>query len=712
MSSELDPLASARRLVALVESSDDAIVSKDLNSIITSWNRAAERMFGYTAEEAVGQSMQLVTPPERREEEPEVVRRISRGETVKHFETVRQRKDGTTLPVSVTVSPILDADGNVVGASNITRDITERKQIERERQRLATLTQEQAHVTEKLNAVGTVVAATFDRGRVVQTVTDTATELTGADLGAFFYNPAEEPDSVYVCDAAASAAGQSAVEQAVAPCAQESVAALAASLFSCDSILRVDDVETDPRHAGDRACFTIQGQLHVRSYLAVPVKSRNRRVVGILFLGHSQPGSFSDRHERIVEGIARWACVGLENAALYDEIQDASRMKDEFLAVLSHELRTPLNAILGYARLLRAGVISGDKADRAVETLERNASALTQIVEDVLDVSRIVSGKIRLNVQTVNLALVLSDAVDTVLQAAELKGVRIATTIDPRLGAVSGDPDRLQQVAWNLLSNAVKFTPAGGGVHVRLERTDPYVRLVVSDTGIGITPEFLPYAFDRFRQADSGTTREKMGLGLGLSIAKHIVELHGGTIAVSSGGADAGTTFTVALPLISANAASLDRERAHPRHRPAQQVAVGGDLIGTRVMAVDDDPDSLQLLKTTLESVGATVVAARSSPEALQAMATGAFDVLVSDLGMGGMDGFDLIEQVRQSPREELRRLPSAALTAYARSEDRRRALDSGFDLYLAKPIDPGELVAAVLALTERIEAPTQPVTE
>jgi signal transduction histidine kinase len=269
-----------------------------------------------------------------------------------------------------------------------------------------------------------------------------------------------------------------------------------------------------------------RGHLPVRSYLAVPVKGRGGEVVGGLFFGHAEVGRFSAHHERIAVGIASWAAVALENARLYAGVQEASRLKDEFLASLSHELRTPLNAILGYARMLRSGIIGPDKRERAMATIERNATSLTQIVEDVLDISRIVSGKIRLNVQTVDFPTIVANAVDAVAPAADAKGVRLETVVDPHAAPISGDPERLQQVLWNLLSNAVKFTPRGGKVQVRLERINSHIELTVSDTGIGIAPEFLPHVFERFRQAEGGTTREQGGLGLGLSIARQLTELH------------------------------------------------------------------------------------------------------------------------------------------------------------------------------------------
>src|SRR4029079_1311927 len=291
----------------------------------------------------------------------------------------------------------------------------------------------------------------------------------------------------------------------------------------------------DPRYGKNPPFHGMpEGHLPVRSYLAVPVRGHGDQVLGGLFFAHPEPGRFTEQHQRLAPGLAAWGSVALENARLYTEARETNRMKDEFLAVLSHELRTPLNAILGYARLLRGGVLAPEKAERGLETLERNATWLTQIVEDVLDVSRIVSGKIRLDVQPVELPLIVDNAVSTVTPAADAQGVRMQTVIDPRVGPVSGDPDRLQQVVWNLVSNAVKFTPKGGRVQVRLERVNSHIEIAVSDTGIGIRPDFLPYVFERFRQAESGPTRKTGGGARGLAHRSPAIGVTGGTVQAAS----------------------------------------------------------------------------------------------------------------------------------------------------------------------------------
>jgi len=693
----LDPTEdlSARHLAKVVESSDDAIISKDLNSIITSWNPGATRIFGYTADEAIGQSIRMLIPDHLQDEEDVVLAKIRAGERVDHYETVRKRKDGTLRSVSLTVSPILDANGRVVGASKIARDVTERVRLQAE-------AAQQSANTGRLGEIGAIVASTLDREAVVQKVTDIATELTTAEFGAFFYNARDESSgNLYMLYALSGAP-----REAFASFPHPRATAVFGPTFSGEGIVRLDDVTKDPRY-GLNAPFhgMPEGHLPVRSYLAVPVKGL-AGVIGGLFFGHSASGRFTEQHERLASGVASWAAVALENARLYAEARDANRLKDEFLAVLSHELRTPLNAIVGYSRLLHGNMMPPDQVTRGLETLERNARWLTQIVDDVLDVSRIVSGKIRLDVQAVELSNIINNAVGTVQPAADAKGVRLYTVLDPRTGPISGDPDRLQQVMWNLLSNAVKFTPRGGQVQVRLERVDSHVEIIVSDTGIGINEDFLPLAFDRFRQADAGSTRKTGGLGLGLAIVRHIVEMHGGSAHAASGGAGQGATFTVRLPVMSVQPGPQPK-REHPLTSTGGSLKPTADLTGVKVFAVDDEPDALRLLRDVLEMAGAEVAGATSAQAALDVIATIRPHVIVADIGMPGMDGHELIKRVRALSDAEVRDTPAAALTAFARSEDRTKALQSGFEMHLAKPVDPAELVASVATLVRRSRSRT-----
>jgi PAS domain S-box-containing protein len=383
------------------------------------------------------------------------------------------------------------------------------------------------------------------------------------------------------------------------------------------------------------------------------------------------------------------------------DAEAANRAKDEFLATLSHELRTPLSAILAWTNLLRMGKLDADTSARALETIERNTKLQAQLIEDLLDVSRIITGKLRLQARPLQLAASVESAIDAVRPTADAKGVDIGCEMEDEVGPVSGDPDRLQQVLWNLLSNAVKFTPQGGRIDVRLGQVGPSVEITVSDTGEGITPEFLPYVFERFRQVDSTAARVHGGLGLGLAIARHLVELHGGSIRAQSPGVGQGATFSVRLPIMAAPARP---PRGETRPRPAAGVAADGALAleGKRVLVVDDQADARGYLTVALQQCGAEVVTAASAREALDALQRRHPDVLVSDIGMPGEDGFALIEKVRALDPASGGRVPAVALTAYARNEDRTRALMAGYDMHLPKPVDPHTLADAVRQVLQR----------
>ncbi|XXY53691.1 PAS domain-containing protein [Sorangium sp. So ce269] len=381
--------------------------------------------------------------------------------------------------------------------------------------------------------------------------------------------------------------------------------------------------------------------------------------------------------------------------------EDANRMKDEFLATVSHELRTPLTAILGWARLIRDKDLGPERARQGMAAIERNAHAQAQIVDDILTVSRIITGKLRLNTVAVDLAAVVEAAVDTLAPTARAKDIELCVELCEGLGRVSGDPDRLQQVMWNLLSNAVKFTPKRGRVTVRVERSDSQVAIVVMDNGKGIAREFLPYVFDRFRQGDSSPTRAYGGLGLGLAIVRHLVELHGGTVEAESRGEGGGATFTVALPLQVAPSAAREGPPPAPQHAALE----GGEptpLSGLHVLLVEDEPDAREMVAFVLEETGARVTLAGSMGEAMAVLERQRPDVLVSDIGMPGESGYALIKHVRAAGREEIRGIPAVALTAYARIEDRRRALMAGFQKHVAKPIDPSGLVRVIADLAGR----------
>jgi PAS domain S-box-containing protein len=395
--------------------------------------------------------------------------------------------------------------------------------------------------------------------------------------------------------------------------------------------------------------------------------------------------------------------------AAREEAERANRLKDEFLATVSHELRTPLNAILGWSQMLQNSNLDEAAAKRALSTIERNARAQNQLIDDLLDVSRIITGQLRLNVRAVDLSSVIMAAVDAAGPAAEAKNIRLQTLIDPQAGQISGDPDRVQQVVWNLLSNAIKFTPKDGRVQARLERVNSHVEIVVSDTGIGIEPEFLPFVFERFRQSDGSTTRSHGGLGLGLAIVRQLVELHGGTVSVESEGEGKGATFIVNLPLLPIRKEpESDVPRIHPTAQNGSPAHCPPELSGLRVLLVDDEADSRDLLNFVLESCEAQVLTTSSAAEALELIKRERFDVIVSDIGMPEEDGYSLIRKIRALSNELGGNTPAIALTAYARAEDRVQALRSGFQMHIAKPVEAVELIAAVANLAGRMRNPFQ----
>jgi CheY-like chemotaxis protein/nitrogen-specific signal transduction histidine kinase len=423
--------------------------------------------------------------------------------------------------------------------------------------------------------------------------------------------------------------------------------------------------------------------------------------------------------------VAAQAGIAIDNARLYEAAQKAaderkslleseraarteaerlSDVKDEFLATLSHELRTPLNAILGWSQVLRSAPRDGADLMKGLEAIERNARVQTQLIEDLLDMSRITSGKLRLDIQPLQPLSFVEAAVETVKPAADAKGIRLERFLDPAAGPISGDPGRLQQIAWNLLSNAIKFTPRDGKVQILLERVSSHIEMSVADTGIGIRPEFIPHLFERFRQGDASTTRKHGGLGLGLSIVKSLVELHGGTVSVRSAGEGQGTTVTVQLPLTVVHRHADTMDLLHPKtpHGSVTHV-IAAELAGLKVLVVDDQSDARDLIKRVLEDCAAEVMTAGTADEALALVEARRPDVLVSDIGMPDADGFELLKRVRALGPDRGGRVPAIALTAFARSEDRTRTLRAGFLVHVSKPVDPSELIATVASVAGRV---------
>jgi PAS domain S-box-containing protein len=645
-------------------------------------NPATLRMFGAADNRELKASLGRVFGPEARAAFVGALYALARGDRHYEAEAAVQTLDGRHLDVLANIAfPAPDEPHDRVLVS--LADITDRKRAE------ATLRQE-VEVRTTLAQVGASLAGELHSEKLIQAVTDASTTLTDAEFGAFFYSVTDEQGESYQLYSLAGASKDS-FSRFPHPRATQ----IFGPTFRGEGIIRLADVTTDPRYAQNPPFLGMpEGHLPVRSYLAVPVVGQGGLVLGGLFFGHSEAGVFTDRHEVFAAGVAGWAAIALDNARLYQEASEANRLKDEFLATLSHELRTPLNAVLGWAHMLREGTMQPSMRQRALESVERNARAQAQLVEDLLDVSRIMVGKLQIKSDPLDLGSIVANAVDTVRAGAAAK--RLNLQVQVRRIVVSGDADRLQQVVWNLLSNAVKFTPPGGRIDVEVGETDSHAEIVVRDSGQGIDPSFRPHLFQRFRQMDASQTRQHGGLGLGLSIVRHLVEAHGGTVAAESAGLDQGATFRVRLPLLL-----VDRPEAQvstARARPADLA-----LADVRTLIVDDDPDAIELTRYVLESRGALVVSSASAGEALHLVSADAFDVLIADIGLPEQDGLALIRALRSLPgRAPNRSIPAIALTAYAGEHQRNEALAAGFNEHLGKPFDPDQLIEVVSKITSR----------
>jgi PAS domain S-box-containing protein len=561
--------------------------------------------------------------------------------------------------------------------------------------RLYRMAERQRREAEVIVELARAINVSLDLATILQRVTEAAHELCGCDRAAAALRDADSDAMVVRYRAGGGQAGSEAIRIEPGRGAGGQVLATGRPVRTPAGVSAASDgsrPEPDPDAAAT---------------LVVPIAIGDR-IEGLLYASHRTARAFSDRDEAILLRLAEHAAIAIRNVQLLAraegarvDAEAANRMKDEFLATLSHELRTPLTAMLGWARLMRTGALEPAIVERALETIERNASVQTQLIEDLLDVSRIITGKLKLDIRPVLLGPVVEAAVDAVRLAADAKELTLEVAIDPAVGTVVGDPDRLQQVVWNLLSNAIKFTPRSGRVHLALVRSERYAEIRVSDTGRGITAEFIPFLFERFRQADGGNTRGHGGLGLGLAIVRHVVEMHGGTVRAESPGAGKGATFIVELPLASPFAAPM-------KILPAASTGSGAppempSLRGIRAVVVDDETDARELVATILQETGARVTVAASAREALSVITDEEPpDVLIADVGMPDEDGYWLIRHVRVLDTARGTRVPAIALTAYARTEDRLRLLAAGFQIHVPKPVDPIELATVVAAVVGR----------
>lgn len=700
-------------LYALADAIPQLAWMADANGFIVWYNRHWYEYTGTTPEQMTGWGWQSVHAPDVL---PQVLERwcesIRTGQPFEMEFPIRSAS-GTFRWFLTRVNAVRDRHGNVIHWFGTNTDVD---QVKRAEQAL----RDESNVLELLNSTGAALASQRDLRSLLQTVTDATTGISGAHFGAFFYHGTNNDGDLHtLCTLCTlSDAARSLFETLGCP----RTTPLFGPSLRGEGIVRSDDITLDPRYGRTGPHFGMpKRHPPVRSYLAVPVVARSGESLGCLFFGHPEAGVFTERTERIVAGIAAQAAVAIDNTRLYEVAQHAaeerkvllesersaraeaertSQMKDEFLATLSHELRTPLSAILGWAQVLRRG--SRDQADlqRGLETIERNARAQAQLIEDLLDMSRITSGKVLLHMQTVAAPIIIDAALETVRPAADAKNIRLEKCYQRDAAPISGDPGRLQQVIWNLLSNAIKFTPRDGRVRVEVASDGDYTEICVSDTGAGIEPEFIGHVFERFRQADASTTRRHGGLGLGLAIVKHLVEQHGGTVHVESEGENRGARFTIRLPKAGPHTqpARVDRATVNPPP-PHSPDTVLSDLSGVNVLVVDDEPDARDLIKRILSDCSANVVTAGSASAALAAFRDIRPDVLVSDLGMPDVDGFELLARVRALGQDAGSDVAAVALTAFARPEDRNRALDAGFQAHISKPVEPGELIATVASI-------------
>lgn len=758
------------RLAAIVESSEDAIVSKDLNGIINSWNKGAERILGYTAEEAIGMPVTMLIPPDRQAEEKEILDRIRRGQRIEHFETIRRRKDGTLINVSLTVSPIKNEQGEVIGASKIARDITQSK-IAQEQLRVA-LEFDQTVMTsmgEGLYTVDSEARITFMNPAAQRMFGWTLDEIVGRNIhsvihhtrrdGTFF--PAEECESLSVLRH-----GQRVSEY------EDFFIRKDGTFF--DVVYSSSPLKRDEKVAGlvvvfrditerKRAEEEIRFQAHLLNAVEQAViatdlngtiifwnsyaenlygwsaaealganvldltpsqgmKERGAEILASLKAGQGWDGEFevqrrdgtifpalvtdspilNDQGELIgIVGVStdntlrRRAEEERENLLQRErearaEAEDANRLKDEFLATLSHELRNPLNVVIGYSEILRRSDETQPHSFviKAAETIRRNALAQSQLVSDLLDLSRLQMGKLSLERQPLSLSTVITEAVETVGGEARAKGISISVDLDPEILVVEGDSIRLAQIAWNLLNNAVKFTPAKGKIRISLGREGDDARIVVEDSGQGIPPQFLPHVFEIFRQADASSSRRQGGMGIGLALVKQLAELHDGRVRADSDGVNRGARFTVWIPLYKPGDQELWPE----------DVTASGALRSKFILVVDDSSESADMLGKLLEIEGAFVDLARSGADALEIARNKRFDLIISDISMPVMDGYQLLREMRQLP--DMDKVPAVALTGYGRPADVERAHEEGFAEHLTKPIDIDQLLIIVRHLT------------
>ncbi len=669
---------------AVIEYSDDAIITKTLNGIISSWNPGAQRLFGYTAAEAIGKPVTMLIPDNHLDEEPGILARLRRGARIDHYETIRRRKDGELINVSLTVSPIKDGTGRIIGASKIARDITRQKRAEE-------LIREQAHVLALLDTTGKTIASQLDLQNVLQTVTDTATQLTGAKFGAFFYNIISDQGEAFLLYTL-SGAPREAFEKFGLP----RNTAIFNPTFTGKGVVRSPDITKDPRYGKMAPHHGMpKGHLPVRSYLAVPVISRSGDVMGGLFFGHPDPDRFTERAEQLVVGVAAQATVAMDNARLYEAAQreiasreraeaalrETDQRKDEFLATLAHELRNPLAPIRQATIISMSPGASDEQKQWSHEVITRQVRHMSLLLDDLLDISRITRGMLELRTEMADLAEVVEAAIETSRPVIDAKLHSLQLDLPAEPTQFAADPLRLAQVVSNLLTNAAKYTDPRGTIQVRATADDHNVEISVTDSGVGLTQDALSAVFTMFSQVRSTQDRSEGGLGIGLALSKGVVELHGGTIEAHSAGPGKGSEFIVRLP-----------RRTVAGSLPATTTATApAQTRKRRVLIADDNRDAADSISMLLQMAGHEVTVAYDGQQALENIETLRPEVALLDIGMPGLDGFEVARRVRLDIR--IRNTLLIAVTGWGQASDKARALAAGFDLHFTKPVEPATLI-------------------
>ena len=687
---------SEERYRELVENANDIVFTLDLAGNVTSINKAVESITGYSQTELIGMNMADFLTPASTDSARLMTERKLAGEERTNYEVDVRAKDGRIFTLEIS-SRLALHQGKPVGVQGVARDITTRRQAEEAlRQADQRALSEYERLLERIAGLAQTLGTARDLLAIFRGLREfTLLSVPCDGLFVSLYDPIRDVRTA--CYGWGD--GQEIDTSELPPMPVNSTGPNSRAVRTNQVIITNDYMTATLGHPA--VIVGPDNGLRPQSSLSAPMSVMGR-IIGTIEVQTYEREAYHDEHITAMRMAANLTAVAIENVGLLERessaratAEESNRLKDEFLATVSHELRTPLTAILGWSRMLEGNALDSDVATRAIETIKRNAKAQAQIIDDILDVSSIITGNLYLELHPIELESVLEAAVNVVRPTAEAKNIRIDLNLDQEPVTVSGDTNRLQQVFWNLLSNAVKFTPSGGNVTVNLRQVDSHVEIEVTDTGQGIRPDFLPFVFDRFRQADSTSTRQHGGLGLGLAIARHLIEIHGGAIEARSNGEGKGATFTVRLPSVGSMVGSalplgIDVEPTESQ----VQLSSAEILSGLHVLVVDDDEDTLELLSAALRSRSAQVTSVSSAAQAIDAIKTFRPDVLVSDIAMPGEDGYELIQKIIALGVEP--RIPAIAITAYAKEEDKESALSAGYQRYLSKPVELGEFISAV----------------